>query len=640
MGDAHSDILISAHNDSRRRPNSSHKNKSKEPISNKPSNRKHLGSRRVLSTSVFDIESVEKRGLFPNSEKSLQERALKLEALRMKRLQDEQSWVRRWTHILQHHLVKSASAPFACTHQLKEYGFTPVEGQSDETLLIEPHNYDSDPRHLICTLESRALRGVDKKMQARYRALEQERDRHGLPTIAYTPKIFGRRNLNRRQIWHKQKGERKARLVFTHQNDRDTERPKSVGEVSPWTEFHTDNERLAEQKEDSGNAKLKKKKKKKKKIKKSGTPSISTKILDDNDDDDDDDQRIPKSVVYKSMRDSSNSSGSTRMTMRTKKKTTNRIKIHKSMEVNALPTVPRLTHQHRLEAQSFSDEPGNTVQVCNDNETVNFEGGKEIASDVPLGDVAQINSGLTVIPVALDQTSVNHGMSTDVSSDAGSIESLQSSIQHSEYSHGENGNISSIVVARARELSSRECQVPDDAHAWSSLAKKMSDALAPRLTGPFFFGRDKSVQGEIHPHAMNGQIKSSEEARIRTTPRLKTPISGTADRQRQRAVTPGLRHRQLWSVVKSSKSSITGNRSSRKPHQVHPCTQDPAHHMLERFRAEKLKSVNSVFQVFGSQVHSAGLIRSKRRKGRLVGGFGVKPHVEVGDPSIRLVQGF
>ena len=124
--------------------------------------------------------------------------------------------------------------------------------------------------------------------------------------------------------------------------------------------------------------------------------------------------------------------------------------------------------------------------------------------------------------------------------------------------------------------------------------------------------------------------------------RFSTPIYGAADRQRQRATTPGLSHRQLSGVEKLPHRSIFSAQSSRgSSSRGRPiCTPDPAQKMLSQYRVHKSLNDTSVFHMPGERVQMAGWHFRQRRKRKLVGGFGLLPSVEVGDPNLRMVQGF
>jgi hypothetical protein len=172
---------------------------------------------------------------------------------------------------LKDHLELSYGHDFACSLKLKEEGYVPMHGPTAGDHVYAPvhrpaHSYEEmsteqhgavashqhleqhddahDPRHLICTLNSRSLLGIDKDMQARYRTLLRERARHRLGPLVRRNKLFadrgyekkgnhrnGEEEHGRRQLsTNKRKKKKKKRLDIT------LTRPLSVDSVSPWND--------------------------------------------------------------------------------------------------------------------------------------------------------------------------------------------------------------------------------------------------------------------------------------------------------------------------------------------------------------------------------------------------------------------
>lgn len=633
------------------------------PSSSRPYASPHSPSsnRKVLRAAVFDIASVAKRGgAFPNSEKSLQERAVQLEKLRLQRLEDEHAWVRRWTRVLQQHIVRSESAPFACTHQLKEHGFTTVQGQSGKSPLIEPHDHSHDPLHLVCTLESRSLRGIGKRMQAQYRALQEERRRHGLPSFT-TPNIFGRRYAKRHKKEHNKqkrrtkKGRNRNRMEGGEGGDDEgnmTKRPRSVGDVSPWTSSRADSSGVGESssliptsgesegggKSDSGVAVEQIQQQPLQGVRQEGKDGAQIQNCVDDLHGREEVREGGGGGTGKGKKKKKTLRASTRMSER--KRMT---KLSASIEVNALPTIPHVQYRHAMPSASGAEESaparskilagsasslGSETSILGDSSR-NGESSSVLGMDGSL-------SGPPSSPIATSVSLRGHS----VSPEAEMALLLTQNDQLSDYSI-DDGSVVDVVVARARNISTREGHVPEDANPWMNLEKKISESLAPKLHAPFFQGGTQNTT--LHKHSLRASMSDSQfGARSRLTPRLKTPIYGAADRQRQRATTPGLSHRQLSSIERLPHRSLISAQSSRESlSRGRPiCTPDPAQKMLSHYRVHKILNSASVFHMLGERVQLAGLRLRQKRKRKLVGGFGLLPSVEVGDPNLRLVQDF
>ena len=159
------------------------------------------------------------------------------------------------------------------------------------------------------------------------------------------------------------------------------------------------------------------------------------------------------------------------------------------------------------------------------------------------------------------------------------------------------------------------------------------------MNKPFFQGEARNTtlcEQSLRASSSDSKIFCQ---RSKLTPRLKTPIYGAADRQRQRVTTPGWSHRQLSTREKVPHRSLLSAQSSR--YRGRPAyTPDPAEKMLSRYRAEKTLRSGSVFHTPGQRIAIAGLQRRQKKKRRLAGGFGLLPYVEVGDPKLRYVQGY